>query len=373
MRKNLLIMMSSLHAGGAERQTVDLINNLDADRFTVSLRYFDRREALLPGLKQSQLQSVACLDRRGRLDLSMLREMNGLVDRERIDTVVCISPYPLLYGYLARRLYRKRYKLVTVIHHTIQRPGSWERVKASLFKRFLNRCDLIVFVCKNQLDYWVEEHGVDAGKCTYVYNGIDTTHFAEAAPGEGRARIERQYGIAGADIVLGSVARFRAEKKQEEFVQAAKELRESGYPIKVLLVGDGPRRRFVERHINTAGLQEHVFMTGSQRDVRPYLHAMDCFVNSSHQETFSIAALEAMAAGKPLIMTDVGGTSELLEHGVNGFLYAPGDVGGLAENIKTLIDRDQIKAMGQRSRLIVTERFTLRKMVDDYENILFDL
>ena len=86
-----------------------------------------------------------------------------------------------------------------------------------------------------------------------------------------------------------------------------------------------------------------------------------------------MAALEAMAAGKPLIMTDVGGAAEMLENGFNGFLYPPGDVDALVARVKTLIDQNAFNEMGRNSREIVTDRFTLKKMVNDYENILSEL
>lgn len=373
MNKKLLILMSSLHAGGAERQTVDLINNINADRFSTTLRYFDKRDTLLDALQPSQVDSVECLNRRGRFDPSLLRKINELIDRERFDMVVCISPYATVYGNLVRKLFRKRFKLVTVIHHTLQKPGRWERVKSVVFKKMLDGCDLVIFVCKNQLDYWVNDRNIDVTRCRYVYNGIDLDHFTHSDTADSRAWIQEQYDISASDVVLGNVARFRSEKRQEDIVQAVSILRESGYPIKALLVGDGPRSRVIEHYIESKALQNHVFLTGLQNDVRPYLRAMDCFVISSHQETFSMAALEAMAAGKPLIMTDVGGAAEMLDHDVNGFLYPPGDVEALVENVKKLIDRELIESMGNNSKTTVTEKFTLTKMVSEYENILLNM
>jgi glycosyltransferase involved in cell wall biosynthesis len=100
---------------------------------------------------------------------------------------------------------------------------------------------------------------------------------------------------------------------------------------------------------------------------------MDCFVLSSDQETFSLAALEAMAAGKPVVMTEVGGAAEMLAEGVNGYLFAPGDVERLVQHVKNMIDGGSLEEMGKNSYRIVKERFTLRKMVGEYEALLSDL
>jgi len=352
---------------------VRLVNSIDARLFDVTLRYFDKREALLGELDPSQVDSVQCLNRKGRLDFSLLQRIKELADENRYDLVLCISPYPLLYGYLVKLFYKKKFKLVTAVHQTLQRPGWWESIKARIFTTLLNRCDLVLFVCRNQLDYWVTRHNLDAGKCQYIYNGIDVEYFAVNPLTDEASSLARQYNIGAGDIVLGNVAGFRSEKRQEDIVQAARKLRDMDYPVKVLLVGDGPRRRDIEESIRTCGLQEHVFLTGLQKDVRPYLHLSDCFVISSHQETFSLAALEAMAAGKPIVMTDVGGAEEMVEDGVNGFLFTPGDVDELVEKIKTLVDRDLYATMGYNSKRIVSERFTSQKMVREYEEVLSNL
>jgi glycosyltransferase involved in cell wall biosynthesis len=373
MSKKLLILLQSLSAGGAERQTIQLINELDTSKFLITLRYLDNRDVLLDEISRSQLESVECLHRKGRFDFSLPRKIKKLIARQKHDIVVCVSPYPMLYGLLAKLFAGAKYKLVTVIHHTRRRPGRKENFKAKLFKTVLNRCDLIIFVCKNQMDYWVETQNADPDKCVYVYNGIDANHFA-VSPGDNEAAdIEAKFNIARGDFVLGNVAGFRTEKKQEDIVRAVQILRESGYPIKLLLVGDGPRRPMVETVVQNCGLREDVFFAGLQKDVRPYLRLMDCFVISSNQETFSLAALEAMAAGKPLLMTDVGGAAEMLENGVNGYLFSPGAVDDLVEHVSNLIDRGLIEEMGKNSRRIVTERFTLQKMVREYEAVLSDL
>jgi len=370
MRKKLLFLLSSLNAGGAENQTVQLVNKIDSDAFAITLRYFDKREALLGALDMSQVESVECMDRKGRFDFSLLNKIGALTTRGKQDVVFCVTTHPMLYGYLVRLILRNKYKLVTVLHHTLQRPGTWQSIKTKLHRRILNRCDLIIFVCRNQLKYWVDHHNLDPSKCIYIYNGIDVDHFAARSEYGETADLAAKHGIGKEDVVLGNVAGFRQEKKQEDIVQAARVLRDSGYPIKVLLVGAGPRQQVVERHIESCNMREHVILAGLQKAVRPYLQLMDCFVLSSHQETFSLAALEAMAAGKPLVMTDVGGAGEMVENGVNGFLFSPGDTGQLVDRIKNLIDHNLFAAMGTSSRRIVTERFTLQQMVQEYERVL---
>ena len=106
-------------------------------------------------------------------------------------------------------------------------------------------------------------------------------------------------------------------------------LRDSGVPAKVLIIGDGPRRGEIERQIAELQLTGHAVIAGHRNDVRPYIACCDVMTLTSHVvETFSIAALESMALGKPMVLTRIGGAEEQVRHGTNGFLYERGRRGG---------------------------------------------
>jgi glycosyltransferase involved in cell wall biosynthesis len=111
-----------------------------------------------------------------------------------------------------------------------------------------------------------------------------------------------------------------------------------------------------------------------QSDVRPYIALCNVMVLPSHTiETFSIAALESMALGKPLVLSDVGGASEQVISGVNGFLFPAGDIQALTQHLETLSKRTLQLEMGERAAALVRERFTLQRMLQSYSNMLADL
>ncbi|MFC1818792.1 glycosyltransferase, partial [Thermodesulfobacteriota bacterium] len=132
----------------------------------------------------------------------------------------------------------------------------------------------------------------------------------------------------------------------------------------------GPERNNIESQIKALGLNNDVIITGFQEDVRPFISLCDCMVITSHSETFSIAALEAMAMEKPMIMTNVGGATEQIDHGKNGFIYAPGDVNALADYMSQLFATALRKKFGRSALHTVKSEFSLDKMINKYENLL---
>jgi glycosyltransferase involved in cell wall biosynthesis len=162
---------------------------------------------------------------------------------------------------------------------------------------------------------------------------------------------------------VGICAALRPEKAHLDLLRAIATLRTKDDSVKLMIIGDGPERAFIERNIGDLGLQNAVAVTGYRQDVRPFIESCDVMVLCSHAvETFSIAALEAMALGKPLILTRIGGAAEQVTPGVNGYLYAPGDIAALVEHLRVLSDPQRRTALCARGAHLVRERFTVQRM-----------
>jgi glycosyltransferase involved in cell wall biosynthesis len=126
--------------------------------------------------------------------------------------------------------------------------------------------------------------------------------------------------------------------------------------------------------VDALGLRAQVHITGTLADVRPAIAACDAMVIPSRAvETFSIAALEAMALGKPMLMSDIGGAREQVEPGDHGLLHAPGDVEALATHIRRLADPRLRRRMGERARERVVASFDVGAMARRYEGLLLDV
>jgi glycosyltransferase involved in cell wall biosynthesis len=139
-------------------------------------------------------------------------------------------------------------------------------------------------------------------------------------------------------------------------------------PSRLLLVGDGPDLPVAMRLARDAGLAEHVHAVGAQEDVLPLLSVSDVFLLPSAQESFGLAALEAMACEVPVVASRVGGLPEVIADGVTGFLHPPDAIDAMAESaIGLLTDEPGRRAIGREAARQVSERFCADRIVPMYE------
>lgn len=368
---NVLFIVNSLEVGGAEKHTVTLLNHLDTGRFGLHLAYLKRSEQLLPQLLTGRLRDVLCCDVQRGIELRALQQLRRFIAERDIDVIVCTNTFPMLYGLLARAGSLAMPRLVTVFHTTRLRTAK-EKAQMLLYRHLFGRCDLVVYVSENQRRHW-RERGITAAPDCVIHNAIDVDHFA-TGPQAGRlADLRRSLGFGPHDYVIGLCSALRPEKAHGDLLQAIASLRLRGVPAKGLLIGDGPTRPLIEHTRDELGLRDHVRITGICSDVRPYIGCCDVMALVSHSETLSSAALEAMALGKALVMSDVGGASEQIVHGENGFLFAAGDVAELAEHLNVLTSEALRLRMGSAAAHRVRELFTLDTMIRGFSDRIVQL
>jgi glycosyltransferase involved in cell wall biosynthesis len=371
-RPGVLFVVNSLAPGGAERQVVTLLNHLDTSRFRLHLVYLKREEALLERLDVSRLEALECADVDARIDFRAIGHLRRLIDSGRIDLIVTTNQFSALYAALARRRARRSPKLLAVFHTTKLHTRK-QRLAMRLFSRVFARCDRLLYVCESQRTYW-RAKGLRARSDAVVYNGIDTAHFADRLQAEEKRELRARLGFSEEDYVVGLCAALRPEKAHLDLLRAVAGLRERGVRAKALLIGDGPQRARIESAASSLGIFEHVRITGFQADVRPFVSICDVMTIVSHAiETFSLAALESMACGKPLVMTDIGGAREQIEHGVHGLIYPAGDIAALTEHLHSLADAKRRQAMGAAAAERVRQCFPVARMVSGFERTFAEM
>jgi glycosyltransferase involved in cell wall biosynthesis len=365
-RPGLLFIVNSLGVGGAEKQVITLLNHLPRNRFRLHLAYLKRIENQLPLLDTSRLDTLVCCDVKRGIERHAVRQLGEIIETQQIDALVCTNTYSMLYGFLARRAARRaRPKLATVFHTTLLRTLK-EQVQMLLYTRLFKRSDLLVYVCENQRDYW-RDRGLRAAADAVVHNGIDVDYFSDLQTPQQKLEMRRSLGFSPDDYVIGLCSYMRPEKAHGDLLQAIARLRSQGTPAKGLFIGDGPERPAIEAQVTALGLREHIVITGLQRDVRPYIGCCDVMTLVSHAvETFSLAALESMALGKPLVMTDIGGASEQVLHGQTGFLFERGDINALTTHLQSLASRTLQSRMGSAAQRRVRQLFTLDAMTTGF-------
>jgi glycosyltransferase involved in cell wall biosynthesis len=365
-RPGVLVMLNSLLVGGAEKHAISLVNHLDANRFRVGLCTLKPDGNLAREIDSARLGSTFSLDIRSKLDWTAVNALARRIDEQQIDVIVCTNGYPLLYALLASRRARRPVRLVEVFHTTGFRQPLKSRLRMLLNRFVFRQCELVIYVSHKQREYW-RAHGLRGKRDIVIQNGIDADHFTDRSTPQQKAATRAEFGFSPGDFVIGICAALRAEKAHGDLLRALKRLRDSGIHAKVLIIGEGPLRREIERQIAELKLTGHAVVAGQRNDVRPYIACCDVMTLTSHNvETFSIAALESMALGKPLVLTRIGGAEEQVRHGINGFLYEPGDIAALAHLLRRLTAATDRLSMGAVAARDVRERFTIQRMVDRF-------
>lgn len=365
----VLFLVNSLGTGGAEKQVVTLLNNLDASRFRLHLAYLKRNEQLLPQLERERLAALVCLGVTHRLDVGAVRRLRRLVAERAIEAIVCTNSYSMLYGYLARHHQQgSAPRLATVFHTTFLRTRG-EKARMLLYRPLFNRCDRLIYVCESQRRHW-RENGLRAAADQVIHNGIDTAWYSDPRPAAEQLAFRRSLGYGDEDFVIGLCAGFRPEKAHGDLLAAVAKLRTLAIPAKALLIGEGPERSAIERQARQLGIREHVAMTGVKQDVRPFVRACDVMTLVSHAETFSLAALESMSLGKPLVLSDLGGAGEQVLDGEHGFLFPPGDIEALSAQLRKLTSPALRARLGEAAARRVRERFTVQAMSERFDDCL---
>ena len=367
-KKNILFIANSLHFGGAEKHVVSLLNGLNDKKFNQFLCCLKDDKSLLPQIQKDRVKDICFLHVSHKLDLNSIRKLANYIYNKKIDIVVCINQYPMIYGLLAEKIARKSAKVIVIFHRTLIYKFK-DRLQLLLYRFFFKRCDCVVFVSKNQGKYWLNEKHLKTKKTVVIQNGIDCNYFDFKLNGDQRRQLLQQLNFSNIDYIVGLCGTLRHEKFHIDGIEAIEKVRKKGLNVKFLIIGDGPERERIEQHISKKGLENVVAITGFQEDVRPFIVLCSCMIITSHSETFSIAALESMNMGKPMIMTDIGGASEQIEHGKTGFLYQKGDIESLANYILKLSSQVLRKQMGSEALKSVRKSYSLEKMLNNYEEL----
>jgi L-malate glycosyltransferase len=227
-------------------------------------------------------------------------------------------------------------------------------------QRHAYRCAHAVVANSRAAAQQLEAEGLAADRVTVISNGIDISRFA-ARPPSGRPV-----------TTIVTVANLRPEKAHEVLLQAAARLTPRYPHLQFTIVGDGPRADELRTLAETLGVATHVSFLGHREDVPALLASADAFVLPSRSEAFPNGAIEAMAAGLPVVASRVGGLLDLIEDGRTGMLVQPDNPAALAEALESLILSPARAAMvGSAARDEVTRRYSFERMVRGFEDLYF--
>ena len=183
----------------------------------------------------------------------------------------------------------------------------------------------------------VEDFRVPPERVVLIRHGIDLKRFTPRSPHE-KAALRRFWSIPEEKRVVGHIGRLSVVKGQIHFLEAARTLLARRHDLLFLLIGEGPEKAVLKAFMERWGLEPHVRLVASTKDMSLALSLMDVFVMPSLEEGLGLSVLEAQAQGVPVVASRVGGLRDIIEDGVTGRLVAPRDAAGLADAIAELLD-----------------------------------
>jgi glycosyltransferase involved in cell wall biosynthesis len=363
----LCFVTGSLVHGGAERHTITLANRLAERGHHCHFAYVKNDPSQLGRIRDAA--SVECLHAVRYLDPAAVQRLRQRLRQSAPDVVIAANQYALMYARLAMRGLRTP---LLVTYHTTLLRNAREWLQMLWYRPFFWSAERLVFVCEAQRLHW-RARGVAGRRSEVIYNGVDLEHWRPVREEE-RTTLRGLLGLPPDAFVVGMSAVLRPEKNHVQLVEAIARLRRRGIAAHALLIGDGETRGLVEERARRLGVAPALIVTGLQKDVRPLVGACDAMaLCSTAVETFSLAALEAMALARPVVHADIGGAKEMIHPGHDGFLFPVNDTGTLVEKLAALADPALQRELGANARRTVEERFSERTMIERYESILMEL
>ncbi len=350
--------------GGAEEVVANIARRLDRDLFRPIVGCLWWGGTYADELMEEGLEVFVA----GQKDIGPLRANRKLVDFLRKERVVISHTHMFMSNTWGRiAALRAGVPIVVTTEHLVRefiKPG--KHLVPDLLLSW--KTDRIVTVSERVRRSYVNGSGINPEKLQTIYNGIDIDRFNEAGPDPA---LRSELGLDGAGPVIGVVARFVEQKGHVFLLEAAREIVREYPDVRFLLLGDGPLRGLLVERAREYGIAGNLLFAGIRHDMpRVYPH-MDVSVLSSLAEGFSITLLESMASGLPAVVTDVGGNSEIVVDGGNGYIVPPKNPAQLADRIQLLLrDPEKRKEMGSRARKSVVDGgFTVQQFVRNTEEL----
>lgn len=357
------MIINGLHRGGRERRLLELVKGLTKDgKFDIYMVSFSA-VVEYPYVYDLPIQ-LEIMDKEKEPMMTRVVKIRKLIKSFKPDIIhswdISCSSYLTVSNLFLN---------IPVIQGVIYDASS----SSELGKMIRNRIRLLApfsraFVANSKAG--IRAYQPPAGKSVCIYNGIDLSRFTNL-----KQTSATEQDILGAPknnkFVVAMIAAFQIRKDYDTFLEAAISLCEKDPDINFLLIGEGTFRAKIEAKTPAHLLQKQIFFTGMRQDIESILQIIDIGVlttnTDNHSEGISNTVVEYMASRKPVIATRGGGTDELVQDGINGYLIDPYDVKQLIARIEWLRANPGLAAeMGQTGQQWIADNFEIKRMTDEY-------
>ncbi|MGQ9648206.1 MAG: glycosyltransferase family 4 protein [Thermodesulfobacteriota bacterium] len=378
--RKVLIAIPVLFVGGTEIYTLNLVKALASGGYHVSICcYYDYESTMLSKLK-GEGADVFLLNLKPSDGLFfLLFKLIEIFKKAKPDIVHVQYIAPGLIPIIAARLAG-----VKRVFATVHQPGRTYGWKAKILIRIAAYlCEAFFCTSKAVEESWFRdsqvfdpEKTISKRKHFTIYNGVDVERIERIGKQVDEEKLKDSLGIKDKKVI-GVVGRLRNEKGQATVLESMKRVIQELPDAVLIVIGDGPDRPYLEEMAKEFCLDSHVKWLGQKDhdEVLGLYRIMDVVVVPSVFEGFGLTAAEAMAAGKPVVASNVDGLSEIVQGGVNGLLVPPGDKHALSKAITELLsDPEKTALMGSRGREFIRKNFSLElfrfTILDTYNHFL---
>lgn len=350
--------------GGTEKQLLLLLRNLDRSRFSPVLCVVHSSEWLEKEFDLCPVYTMGIHSYSSPGTLGRFLKFVRYLKSEQFDIVHTLFKDGMRIGIPAAKL--AGIKTIIAVRRS---QGYWMTPLDLKITKLINRwVDLIIANSHDTRQWTAEVEGFPPEKITVIHNGIELEPI-RALPADTRQQYRAQLGIPPDAPVAGIVANLRPVKSIDVFIRAARLVTVAIPATHFVIVGDGDQEEALKLLTKELGIAGDVHFLGRRTDILPLLKTFDVGVLTSSSESFSNAIVEYLAAGLPVVCTEVGGAREAVEEGVNGFVVPVGDYEKLSTMLIKTLGEGNLKTMGESSYRKASDLFSSTAMFKQYEDV----
>lgn len=358
--RRITFVIEALTVGGAERMVVDIANELSSRGDHVNVICLSSMGELAASLSGDV--GLVTLNKKPGVDLSIIKRLRQTIISQNADVVNSHLWTANLWTRLA--LLRSSIPVVVTEHNR----DVWKQTHNKFIDRVLSKATVrLIAVSRDTANFYKEDVGVSDDLVSVINNGVDTARYSNGDGTSIRALL-----APNGEFLVGTVGRLAAQKNHIRLVETAAILKSWGLSVNVVVAGDGPERQRIEEAIVENDVADCFTLLGERSDVPDLLSALDVFVLSSDREGHPLSALEAQAAGTPVVLTDAGGSADAISGSGNecGGLLVDQSPDALARALRDLAeDRVRLERMGNFASGYALEHFDKKTMIDRYSDV----
>lgn len=375
-KTNVLLVISALTYGGAERQVVELANNLNREKYNVIVCSLSRENPMLSHLNAE----LVVVEKKRKFDIGVVIRLRRLVAERGIDVVHTF----LNDANIAGRFCGAFRELPVVI--SSERNSHYIEPFVRRFAERVTRSGMDLMLANSAAgkEYCVEFRGIDSSRVAVVHNGVDTRRFNMSELQ--RAELRLELGLADDIPLVGMIGNFKAQKNHPIFLKMAASILANGLNVQFLLVGNSPDGALqdnsfyidVLKLVESLNISANIQILTARNDMERIYNACDLTVLPSSREGTPNVVLESMACGTPVIATDVADNAYVLRDGVDGRVVKLQDDDSTAEALSEIIrhllsDRDSLLAMRKSARERAVTEFSLSRLAEKTAGVYDEL